>query len=125
MFALSQGVHRGLHPDLQITSGVRDGRFHGLYGLPDDEDRKLSGSTPGIRLQVALANHGGKGYRGHPLRIVVLRDSGSGDGVAVALWRDQTALEAAGAKIGADIERARSLGATVTLNKTFDTVISL
>jgi hypothetical protein len=58
--------------------------------------------------------------------IVVLRDSGSGDGFAVALWRDQAAIDAAAAKIRADIEQARTLGSTVTLSSgTLDTAITL
>jgi hypothetical protein len=57
--------------------------------------------------------------------VILLGDSGSGVGMGIALWRDQAAMQAAGAKISGDIETAKAMGIAIGPGRIYDTVISV
>jgi hypothetical protein len=55
--------------------------------------------------------------------IFVLTQSTGGDGLAIILWRDEAAMEAAGEKIAADAVTLQAMGTTITPGTVYDTVL--
>jgi hypothetical protein len=55
--------------------------------------------------------------------IFVLTQSTGGEGLAIVLWRDTAAMEAAAAKVAADAETLSDMGTTITPGTVYDTVL--
>jgi hypothetical protein len=54
-----------------------------------------------------------------------LADSKTGEGIAIILWRDEAAMEAALAQQATDTEALQRPGVTITQGKVYDTVLQL
>ena len=54
-----------------------------------------------------------------------LADSKTGEGIAIILWRDEAAMEAALAQQATDTDTLQGMGATITPGKVYDTVTQL
>jgi hypothetical protein len=55
--------------------------------------------------------------------IIFLSHSTGGEGLAIALWRDEAAMEAAAQKIAGDAVTLQAMGTTITPGTVYDTVL--